>query len=346
MIIPWKVDVPQEYRPFVNWLIIAVIIGVFVLQVITFVEQESEPVEKPMREWGAKQEQAEEEEEITGPIVEFVLRGWGIKGLLGYMWLHGGIIHLLGNLLFLWIFGNSVCGKIGNAAYLPIYLLLGVFAGLSHLVFQGGAAIGASGAINGIVGMYLVFFAQNEITCYFVWILFITPIVREFSLSSYWMILLWLMFDILGAMMGGGGVAYFAHLGGFAAGFGLAILMLKTNMVKMERYERSLLQIWQERKEPVGGELEQVDRRFASVPEYGSLGNELKDKTKGAAAIAYQEPVRLAEPKSIPLEPEEVKEEFIRFACSCGKRFKVPMSYAGRMSRCPNCKSRMKIPEK
>ena len=85
-------------------------------------------------------------------------------------------------------------------------------------MFTGGNAIGASGAINGIVGMYLVFFPINEITCYFVFLL-LPRLIKEFSLSSIWMILFWLAFDIWGAMRGGGQVAYFAHLGGFAGGF-------------------------------------------------------------------------------------------------------------------------------
>ena len=86
------------------------------------------------------------------------------------MFMHGGWMHLIGNMLFLWIFGNAVCAKIGNVRYLPIYLGLGIFAGLTHMIFQGGPVIGASGAINGVVGMFLVFFPENSITCF--WIFF------------------------------------------------------------------------------------------------------------------------------------------------------------------------------
>ena len=109
MIIPWKVDVPQDRWPFVNWLIIVAIIGVFVLQIVTFVAQ------------------VNEEQIVEGEMGQFVLDGWGLKGLFGHMWLHGGLFHLIGNLLFLWIFGNAVCAKIGNLYYLPIYLLVGGF---------------------------------------------------------------------------------------------------------------------------------------------------------------------------------------------------------------------------
>ena len=136
------------------------------------------------------------------------------------MWLHGGLLHLLGNLLFLWVFGNAVCAKIGNLRYLLLYVLLGVTAGIAHLLISRGAVIGASGAINGVVGMYLVLFYENEITCLFAFWL-IVLYVRVFAVSSIWMILLWLLWDVVGALLpGGSNVAYFAHLGGFAAASG------------------------------------------------------------------------------------------------------------------------------
>lgn len=281
-------------------------------------------------------------------LLPFVLKGWGIKDLLGHMWLHGGIIHLVGNMLFLWIFGNSVCSKIGDYFYLPIYLIIGMIAGMTHLLFGGGYALGASGAINGIVGMYLVFFPENEITCYiFFWLIY-TPYVREFCVSSIWMILFWLAFDIFGAMMGREGVAYLAHLGGFAGGVVIAILMLKLKLVVMEEgYEKSLLQMFSGRSKP---------HEYESTPFYiGHTGLTARD-------LEGTEPVTVepATPKTIPLEPAAIpsaasaipsapeipKEEFIRFTCSCGKRFKVPAKYAGKTGKCSKCKLRIKIPDK
>ena len=152
------------------------------------------------------------------------------------------------------------------------------------------------------------------------------------------MILMWFAFDMWGATRSGGGIAYFAHLGGFAAGFGLAVLMLERNWIEMERYEKSLLQIWRERKKPVQEEFGQS---------YGMLRNELKDeKLEPGAAIYNKQQMSETEPKTITLEPEKAKEEFIRFTCLCGKRVKVSVEYASRMGRCPRCKKRVRIPEK
>jgi len=387
LIIPWRVDVPQDRWPISNWLLVLGIIAAFVFQTISIREQEAKvpakikefenySVEDVAEELGVDEEQLKEIErsvdetfskvkdtfpenesakEIKDLFVKrtmlqeyfvwekvrpFMLDRFHLKGLFGHIWLHGGIIHLLGNLLFLWIFGNAVCAKIGNLAYLPIYIVLGVFAGIAHLVFQGGAAIGASGAIMGIVGIYLVFFPTNDITCYFVFIFFLRPIVREFTVSSYWMILFWLAFDIFGAIIQGGTVAYFAHLGGFAVGFGSAILMLKMKWVVMEdRYEKSLLRMWKERNEP-------VPELYGS--HHGMYPYNVETQTLETAKNAEQGKMekKTVEAEKIPFESEEPKDEFIRFMCSCGKKVKAPVKYAGKVARCPRCKKQVKIPER
>jgi membrane associated rhomboid family serine protease len=377
LIIPWKVDVPQDRRPFINWLIIAGAITAFVFQIISIIEQstklpakirecENRSVEDVAKEFGVEEQRLKEIEQsvdkinrdlpdgklsinsrekdikerilqeyfVWGKIRPFILNGWTIKGLFGHIWLHGSILHLLGNMLFLWIFGNAVCAKIGNFRYLPIYLGLGILAGIAHLIFTGGNAIGASGAINGIVGMFLVFFPENEITCYISFWFLLSPYIKEFTVSSIWMILFWVAFDVWGAMKGGGGVAYFAHLGGFAAGFVLAIVMLKLKLVVMEEgYEKSLLQLIAGRKGPAA---------YESTPQYIRHSG-FSEKDLEAIKPETAEPAAM---KTIPLGPEPPREEFIRFTCSCGKRFKMPTKYAGKTGICPNCKLRIKIPDK
>lgn len=377
MIIPWKVDVPQDRWPFINWLIIAGVIAAFALQITSIIKQsdklqnsideyKNRSVEDVAKEFGVGEQELKKIEQlygskgknihdgqlptnlkdqrikqrildeyfVWGKIRPFILNGWTIKGLFGHMWLHGNIIHLLGNMLFLWIFGNAVCAKIGNFRYLPIYLSLGVIAGISHLVFTGGNALGASGAIYGIVGMYLVFFPENEITCYISFWFLLSPYIKELTVSSIWMILFWVAFDVWGAMQGGGGVAYFAHLGGFAAGFVLAIVMLKLKLVVMEEgYEKSLLQLIAGRKGPAAYESTPFYIRHSGLSEKDL--ETVKPETSESAAM-----------QTIPLDPEPAREEFIRFTCSCGKRFKAPLKYAGKMGVCPGCKLRVRLPEK
>jgi len=338
LIIPWRVDVPRDRTPYMNWLIASGIIAAFGLEIAAAFEltgniaTQREPSDEPLK-W----------------MNQFVLDGWGLKGLFGHMWLHGGLIHLLGNLLFLWVFGNAVCAKIGNLRYLPIYIGLGLAAAISHLVFSGGQAIGASGAINGMVGMFLVFFPENDITCYWVWWFYLYPKVVEFTLSSYWMILFWFAFDLLGAFFSSGqmgGVAYFAHVGGFVAGAAIAVALLKTNLVVMEpRYEKSLLRLIAEKRNPPEPE---PDPRYRAFEREIESTRELeKEKAQWAEPPpAAPAPVQERHPteRRIAMD-EKPKDDFIRFRCSCGRKVKISSKYAGRSGKCPHCSRRLRIPE-
>ena len=211
MLVPYRADVPMSRWPIANWVALGLIVLMFPLSMALSERQ----------------------------VLSLVLSGWSPAGLLGYMWLHAGAFHALGNMVFLWVFGNAVCAKLGNWVYLPVYVALGVAAGALHLLFSGAPVVGASGAINGIVGMFLVLYPINEITCFY-WFGFWWG---TFSISSYWLILLWFAFDILGAATGARGVAYMAHVGGFVAGAGLALLMLKSGWIRMDQDESSLLDV-------------------------------------------------------------------------------------------------------
>lgn len=211
MLIPFMVDVPMARIPFANF---ALIILTILLSIMGFAQ-----------EW-----------QTLEPLI---LNGWRPVGLLGYMFIHLDPLHLLGNMIFLWVFGNAVCAKIGNAAYLVVYVALGVMAAAAHNLFDGTPAVGASGAINGVVGLFLILYPLNEISCFY----FVIIRFGVFGVSSIWMILLWLAFDIWGATAGGGGVAYMAHLGGFAAGAAVGVMLLERKWIEMDRGERSLLQV-------------------------------------------------------------------------------------------------------
>ena len=210
-LIPFAVDVPMARVPFANFVLIA---ATAFLSVVGFVG-EAEAVE---------------------PLI---LLGWRPMGLLGHMFVHADPIHLLGNLLFLWVFGNAVCAKIGNVPYLLLYVGLGLLAAAAHNLLDGRPAVGASGAINGVVGLFLVLYPLNEISCVY----FIVVRGGTFGVSSIWIILLWLAFDVWGAVAGGGNVAYAAHLGGFASGAAIGLLLLHREVVTMDRGEQSLLDL-------------------------------------------------------------------------------------------------------
>jgi membrane associated rhomboid family serine protease len=168
-----------------------------------------------------------------------ILDCWDWTGMLGHVLLHADVFHLAGNMLFLWVFGNAICAKVGNVSYLVLYLSLAWCAAAAHLYFDGDPAIGASGAIKGIVGMFLVYYPLNSISCvyWFYWR------GGTFSVSSYWMILLWLSFDVWGVVVGYQGVGYWAHIGGLAAGAVLASVLLTVRLVRMDELEKSIFQV-------------------------------------------------------------------------------------------------------
>jgi membrane associated rhomboid family serine protease len=266
-----------------------------------------------------------------------MLTGWGLKGLFGHMWLHAGFFHLFGNMLFLWLFGNAVCAKIGNLRYLLLYVLLGMTAGAAHVMFSGGNALGASGAVNGIVGMYLVLFYENEITCLFAfWLIF--PYVRTFSVSSMWIILLWLLWDVLGAIGGGAHVAYFAHLGGFASGFGIAFFMCYKGWITMERYEESLLQAWRRWRHP-----EQTDTLAAAYATLGLPAPTIEERP--APEVPDPKPIPLPQVKPSSTRRAPATNGAIRTVCACGRDVTVPPQYAGKTIRCSTCGHPVVIPQ-
>lgn len=171
----------------------------------------------------------------------FVL-GESLFSWVGHILAHADLLHLFGNMLFLWVFGNAVCAKVGNLTYPFIYFGLGLVAGFVSYAIDPHPAVGASGAINGVVGMFIVWYFLNEISCWYFFWFFGLHEGGTFSVSSFWIILLWVAFDIWNAVRGDSNIDHIAHLAGFVAGFLLAVALLKLRWVKMERGERSLLQ--------------------------------------------------------------------------------------------------------
>ena len=138
---------------------------------------------------------------------------------LSSMFMHGGWAHLLGNLLFLWIFGDNIEDRLGHIRYVIFYLICGLAAALGQIVLDSGSVIpmlGASGAISGVLGGYILLFPHRRVKAF---------IFRFFTeVPAYVAIGLWIGYQlVLGYMTdpGTGGVAYAAHIGGFIAGLAL-----------------------------------------------------------------------------------------------------------------------------
>jgi membrane associated rhomboid family serine protease len=144
--------------------------------------------------------------------------------LLTSMFMHGSLMHIFGNMLFLWIFGDNVEDRLGHARYLVFYLVCGLIASLSHVFFTiaFGAnpyipSLGASGAISGVLGGYLLLFPRKQVRVIMLRVFTTVPAIVAIGL--WFLLQLIESFGVMGAgPQAGGGVAYAAHIGGFIAG--------------------------------------------------------------------------------------------------------------------------------
>jgi membrane associated rhomboid family serine protease len=159
------------------------------------------------------------------------------------MFLHGGILHIAFNMLFLWIFGNNVEDAMGRPRFLLFYLLAGVVAAYTQALLTSGStvpAIGASGAIAGVLGGYLLLYPRARVLTVLLIIFFVTIIeIPAAILLAIWFFLQFVpaLGQVTSSVSGGESIAYWAHVGGFA--FGLAAIKLFANRYRAKELESS-----------------------------------------------------------------------------------------------------------
>jgi membrane associated rhomboid family serine protease len=171
-------------------------------------------------------------------MLQYALRPayFHIENLFTHMFLHAGWLHVLVNMLFLWVFGDNVEDILGHGKYLLFYLLCGVTAGLAQVAIDPSSRVpmvGASGAIAGVMGAYLVKFPRSQVKMLAWFILIFT-----FDVPAWLMLIYWFGIQLLGGVgtvgeASQGGTAFFAHIGGFIAG----IVLIRV-MATRQRYWR------------------------------------------------------------------------------------------------------------
>ncbi|MFQ5736664.1 MAG: rhomboid family intramembrane serine protease [Thermodesulfobacteriota bacterium] len=133
------------------------------------------------------------------------------------MFVHGGLFHVGGNMLFLWIFGDNIEDRFGHLPYLFFYLFAGVVASMFHIIMSPSAVtpmIGASGAIAGVLGAYFILFPRAQVKT-LLFLLFFVTIVR---VPAVVFLGIWFFFQLLSSGAGSDGIAWYAHIGGFVTG--------------------------------------------------------------------------------------------------------------------------------
>ena len=214
--IPLKDDNPTEIQPIVT-------IGFIVACTLVFLYQVSLPAklgEIFVYQYGAIPAVVFGHANLPAEIVAVPPYG----SLITSMFLHGGWMHLIGNMLYLWIFGNNIEDVMGHVKFVIFYGLCGILAALSHAAIDSGSPVpmvGASGAISGVLGAYLLLYPHAKVLVLIPFGFFSQMIYVPASI----VLGLWFLMQLLSGGMSigsqGGGVAFFAHIGGFIAGMAL-----------------------------------------------------------------------------------------------------------------------------
>jgi len=167
-----------------------------------------------------------------------------LRQFVTYAFLHGGYMHVIGNMFFLYLFGNNVNDKLGHIGYLCFYLAGGLFAGVGHTILHADPVLGASGAVAAVTGAYLVLFPRTLITVIY-WFFFIGTIEVP---ALYFIALKLILIDNIIARFPGS-IAYDAHLAGYAFGTAAVLAMLATGLISSSHFDLlAMLKRWNRRR--------------------------------------------------------------------------------------------------
>jgi len=232
--IPIRDDTPRYSTPFVNYFVIGLNVLIFLFEVSLDVRTRAAFLAQfgVVPAW------------ITGAVPYYLQaqHGFSLLPIVTSMFLHASWLHLIANMWVLWIFGDNIEDHLGHFLYLIFYLLTGIAASLMHIVFNLGStvpSVGASGAIAGVMGAYFMLFPSARV-------LTLVPIIFFFSfiwlpawiVLGYWFVVQFLSgaaTSIAFSQQTGGGIAFWAHVGGFVAG----VVMIKVlpQRIRRARYQ-------------------------------------------------------------------------------------------------------------
>ena len=233
LVFPYGTDNAIRRKPVVNYLLIALNVAIFLA---TYHPHEvGLGVLDPLREGVGHLKLMPE----SPRVYQFIT----------YAFLHGGWLHLAGNMVFLYIFGNNVNDRLGQAGYLMFYLAGGIAAGLGHGATASAPVLGASGAVAAVTGAYLVLFPQTRVHTFYWIVVFLGT--ADFS-ALYFIAFKLIAYDnIIQPQLGGPAhVAYTAHLAGYAFGIGVPLLLLAARLLPRSPFDLwALVRQWNRRRE-------------------------------------------------------------------------------------------------
>jgi len=239
-VLPYKDENPTELTPLIT-------VGIIIVNVLAWLFVQGAGAAEPLARSVCQLGLIPGEVLHTVPPGTAVPLGEGLRcvltadanwwTLVTSMFMHGGWLHLIGNMWFLWVFGNNIEDSMGHTRFVAFYLLCGVVAAASQLLVDPGSRVpmvGASGAISGVMGAYILLYPRVRVHTLLTLGFFITTVtLPAYVILGYWF-LLQLLLGTVGTLGGAqGGVAFWAHVGGFVAG--LVLIKLFANPEFLER---------------------------------------------------------------------------------------------------------------
>jgi membrane associated rhomboid family serine protease len=161
-------------------------------------------------------------------------------GIFTMYFVHADIFHLVGNLIFLWTFGNVICSRLGNIGYTITFFMIGILSSSFHILISDRSAIGASGAITGIVAIYFILFPNSKISLGY---LNTYTGAGKIDVKAKNIIAIYFLLDLLGSLNQKINVAYGAHIAGYLAGLILTYLFVKFDMIEYDETDKPLFKI-------------------------------------------------------------------------------------------------------
>jgi membrane associated rhomboid family serine protease len=219
MLLPLRTDSPLRSTPYMNWALIVANVAMFVVQKV-----------RP---------------EVTDAL-QLYAHSPTIYSFVSYAFLHGGWLHIVGNMLFLYLFGNNVNDKMGHIGYLLFYLAGAVFAAIGYAATSNaGGLLGASGAVWAVTGAYLVLFPRAHVSVVYFFVL-----IGHLELPSWLFVLFQLFWDVIGLGNPNSGVAHVAHVAGALFGFAVSLSLLAGGLLPRDQFDVwALFKQWNRRRQ-------------------------------------------------------------------------------------------------
>jgi membrane associated rhomboid family serine protease len=230
--IPIRTSISPRKTPYANYILILLNIVIFILSVRSAIDPQTRERVIALRAWA--------EQFMLTPIRPYLWQ------FVTYAFLHGSLMHILGNMYFLYLFGNNVNDKLGHIGYTCFYLTGGVFAGIGHTLLHVNPVLGASGAVAAVTGAYLVLFPKTVIT-----VLYWFFLIGTFDLSAlYFIIFKMIVWDnIIEAKFAADAIAYDAHLAGYVFGVAAVTLLFAVRLIDTDYSDMwSMIKQWNRRR--------------------------------------------------------------------------------------------------